>query len=520
MYNYVDRNEIIERIEHIRDLHRQRTPSDERQRIDYDRREQKIKDFLSNVRRTGLHPTLTLVKELQDLCALTAEGGHRLFGFELDSIREFDTLLNGSRTHIVESYAFSRDLPVELPLELAPPEAFAQTAALNTLVLTWQRDVPIRALRNPPWRQPGTFYIRVGTEDSLGSNLPPGSIALVEPIQKDEMERPNPRHIYLLEFRNGFRCSQCVVSRGKLHVLAASRAYRGPEEFPYPSSVRIAGRIRLFAVGLPLEEQPLQHSLRSFAGNADDLSLPWENPSRHSLFASQHRRFKRSPREKAFIEEFLNHRLQANLSERTRRRYRAQTESQPHVNALIQMSLELYTRYSDALRAGGYPLRDSGRYSLETMLKANRIADLFKAKPAAKAPSPADVWEARRKEIVEWPALLSLQFPRLSLLSHRIVRVGEDSAINSVEPRIRAGSWLLLEDTQPPADPSNESTKTGWGRPLFALARGMKTVFGYVVRHEGGVALLSPANGQLTSLLFPRSESEHLRRVCGAIVPV
>jgi hypothetical protein len=42
--------------------------------------------------------------------SLTIEGAHRLFGYDLGGIREYDLRLNGRRTHIVESYAFERDL--------------------------------------------------------------------------------------------------------------------------------------------------------------------------------------------------------------------------------------------------------------------------------------------------------------------------------------------------------------------------------------------------------------------------
>ena len=102
---------------------------------------------------------------------------------------------------------------------------------LGDLVREWQRDVPFRALQSPGWHQPGTFYVHIGTEDSLGSSLPPGSLALVEPIERNEKLFPNPRAVYLLQFSNGYRCSRCVVSRGRLQLLTSERAYRGPQEF-------------------------------------------------------------------------------------------------------------------------------------------------------------------------------------------------------------------------------------------------------------------------------------------------
>ena len=82
--------------------------------------------------------------------------------------------LYGGRTYIVESYVFELDFRGTLPLDLAPAEAFTRNATLDTLVRSWQRDISIRALNRSGWRRPGTFYVRVGTENSFGSGLPQG----------------------------------------------------------------------------------------------------------------------------------------------------------------------------------------------------------------------------------------------------------------------------------------------------------------------------------------------------------
>ena len=231
MYRHVPRTEILAVLAHLRELHRQVMPSNDRERYAFERRELVTKNLLSNLRRTGDHPTLSMLLEVADMFSLTIEGAHRLFGYDLDGIREYDLRLNGGRTHIVESYAFERDLLVDLPLELASSEAFASDGTLRDLVRSWQRDVPMRALKGPAWRRPGAFYVHVGTEDSLGASLPPGALALVEPIEEEERGQPNPRSIYLLQFGNGYRCSRCVVTRGRLQLLNSERSYSGPQEF-------------------------------------------------------------------------------------------------------------------------------------------------------------------------------------------------------------------------------------------------------------------------------------------------
>jgi hypothetical protein len=160
-------------------------------------------------------------------------------------------------------------------MRLAQRDGFAGDALLRDLVPEWQEDLPIKALEGEDWSKPGAFYVHVGTEDSLGSSIPPGAMALVEPIDREEALRPDPRRIYLLQFGNGYRCSHCVATGGKLQLFSSGR-YLGREEFLYPGSVRIAGRVRMFAMYLPLPDFPSLHVLphrQPFA----DLVLPWEH---------------------------------------------------------------------------------------------------------------------------------------------------------------------------------------------------------------------------------------------------
>ncbi len=519
MYKPVGTREIIDRVEHIRELHRQIYESNDRDRIEQKRREQKIKDFISNLRRTNARPMANMVRDIEEACSLTTDGAYRLFGYELDGIREFDLHLNGGRTHIVESRVFERDLIVELPLELAPEQAFRRNAALSTLVRRWQGGFPIRVLNRPEWRRPGAFYVHVGTEDSLGSSLPPGALALVEPIGHEEVQQPNPRAIYLLQFHNGYRVSRCVVTRSKLQLLTSDRSYYGPQEFSYPTSVRIVGRIALFTLGLPLQEHPLLDSISHYDGSAD-LILPWENKTRHRLFATKQRRFVRSREEKQYVQEWLRSRLQSKLSDRTRRRYRRETDSEPHIASLIQMTIEHYARYSDALQTGGYTLRDVGRYSLEAMLRTKHFAELPTMGSEPTRPTPSEVWEARRKEFVEWPALFSLKFPRPSVWRNRVIRIGEESGINGREPQIRPGSWMLLEELPSIPETRTDASKRGWSRPLYALNQGSETVFGHLERDGSNFALLTNRDSPPTSVMFQQNELSKLRRVCGALIPI
>lgn len=100
MYEHVSRNELIDALIYIRALYRQIKPRNERELLAHERREAAIKDLLSNVPRTSEHPTLNTLLEIADVFALTLDGTHRLFGYDLDRLREYDLVLNGGRTHI------------------------------------------------------------------------------------------------------------------------------------------------------------------------------------------------------------------------------------------------------------------------------------------------------------------------------------------------------------------------------------------------------------------------------------
>ena len=112
MYRPVARGEIADALVHIRDLYRQIKASDDREHRASERREVGIKNLLSNLPRTKEHPTLNTVDEVADMAWLTIEGAHRLFGYDLARIREYDLRLNGGRTHIERTH---KCLGPELP---------------------------------------------------------------------------------------------------------------------------------------------------------------------------------------------------------------------------------------------------------------------------------------------------------------------------------------------------------------------------------------------------------------------
>jgi hypothetical protein len=518
VYSPVPSSEIIEILIHVRDLFRRISPSTERERRAFERREAATKDLLSNLPRINEHPTLRTLLEIAEIYSLTLEGAHRVFGYRLEDIRECDLRLNRGRTHIFESYAFDRDLLIDLPAQLAPIKSFTIDALLRDLVVEWQTNVPIRVLEEEGWEQPAAFYVHVGTEDSIGSSIPPGATVRVEPISDAERMLPNPRYIYLLQFGNGYRCCHCVVTKGKLRPFNTGRTYLGREEFAYPGAVRIAGRIRMFALRLPLPEYPAPLPIPSITRGAD-LILPWEHLTRDRLLLTKHRRFRRTKQGEVLVQELLQELLQTKLSGRTERRYRRPTSSEPHVNSLIHLALGHMARYTDALRTGDSWQSDRGRHSLGTLLRARSVEEASSVRPYLHLPSPADVWEARRNEFGGWPSLLSVKFPRLRQWEDQIVRLAHENYIAGLDPTLRPGSLLLLEEIQSVPDAQKERTKSGWSRPIYVLRRGIEIICGHLEREGTEYSLLSGANRAIRAS-FHADDLLRLSRVVGVAVPV
>ena len=152
MYRHVPRTEILAVLAHLRELHRQVMPSNDRERYAFERRELVTKNLLSNLRRTGDHPTLSMLLEVADMFSLTIEGAHRLFGYDLDGIREYDLRLNGGRTHIERSHE-----------RLSPREVHRSLCVSHTRERKCGKHRPQRA------RRLNKLSFREGLRPSLGT---------------------------------------------------------------------------------------------------------------------------------------------------------------------------------------------------------------------------------------------------------------------------------------------------------------------------------------------------------------
>ena len=85
MYEHVPRSGIVESLRHLRELLRQVSPTSDSERLASEQREIIAKYLISNLPRTGEHPTLTSLTEIADTFRLTIGGAHKLFGYDLEA---------------------------------------------------------------------------------------------------------------------------------------------------------------------------------------------------------------------------------------------------------------------------------------------------------------------------------------------------------------------------------------------------------------------------------------------------
>jgi transcriptional regulator with XRE-family HTH domain len=499
MYEHVPVRRILENIRHIYDLYRRSPPSLGGSKGERDARMLFLRGLINNLRNERSRPSPRVLMELTRHVPLATGGAFKLIGYRLEKIRELDFLLNGHRTRIVESYPFYRDREVDLPGTFSERPTFERNAFVSELVLRWQRQIPIRALQGPDWQRDGTFHVQIGVEESLAlSGMPPGSVVSVEPLSPAEQANPDVKGMYCLQFGNGYRCSRCMVSGNKLVLLPHNGAYTGPYEFLYPRDVRIAGRVRGFAVNLPLRQMRWPEGPRHHSSGG--LALPWEQLSFDELLRSERMRFGLTESDLDRANEIFEALLGVTISRRTLRRYERGRDGLPHTGVLLALTVFHAVRFRDVLGALRLWKDEADRYSLTTWLKAQSLEDLPSMLRTANVPQPYDSWQIFLSEWGEWPALLSVALPRMEQLQHRLLRIGRNDVFNGLFPLIRPGAVALLEELEHLPISAGDNKKQDWDRPMYAIRHNRDVLCGYI-ENDGK---------RLTLIPHPRSSARRI----------
>ena len=499
-FEYVSVQQIVDRVSHIYGLYRDdaaatksQGPAEHHARLSF------LRGVIDNLKHQNSRLSPRTLRRFSHYAALTIGGSFRLTGYYLDRMRDTEFILNGHRTRIIESYPFYRDRLIDLPHMLSEENVWRSSALISDVVLSWQEGLPIRTLQNPNWQDNGIFYIQIGAEESLAlSGLPPGAILSIEPISAEEQANPDPNAVYCLQFGNGYLCCSCAVSHGRLALLPRDGRYAGLYDFFYPQQVRIAGRARGFAVWLP---PSLNDRHESRPGRvAAPLVLPWEHASLNALLRTERLRFGRTARDLAYVNEILQARIGASLSERTLHRYERQAERIPQTDTMLALSLFCAVRISDVLRLLGFAFNESNSYSLSTWLQAGSFEQLREQLRSAMTPDPLARWRLIRADWGDWPSLLSMTIPRMAQLKHRLLRVHQRELFDGLDPLVQPGAIGLLEELDNMPDLRGDREKQGWERPI------------YVIRHKGNMLCGHLDQDEQHVVLIPHPRS-HARRI-------
>jgi hypothetical protein len=478
-------------------------------------------DLLTNLRKFGSVPSPRQLRALKLRLSMTIGGTFKLFGYRLDSMRQFESLLNGERTRFVESYPFHRDRPIDLPGTLGAHDAFQRTSFFSELVVCWQHGIPIRAIRGPHWQKDGFLYAQVGTRDTLAMpKVPPGSFLAIRPIGEKERQNPDPERIYYLQHGSGYLCCHCAVRQGRLLLIARDHDhYTGLREFLYPGQIRIVGRVTSFGVHLPLVKPTFALSRRAY--KPAPLILPWEHTSLRNLISAERQRFGITEAQLARASAILESRLGAGVSARTLRRYEHEGKRVPRTAVLLGLTLVHSLRFTDVLRILHLWTDESDNYSLTRLMSVSRYADLPSGFRSADAPEPVTRWQPLLDEWGEWPTLLSMAIPDLERRGRRMLRINQSSLFKGLDPFIAPHSVVVLEEQDELPLVYRDNHEQNWERPLYVLRHDERTFCGYVEADRTKVVLVPhPLAAAVPRMVFRRQQIRILGRVIGVASPL
>ena len=519
MYEHVPVRRVIDEVSHIYRLYRDSGISASE---DLERQQARLfflRSLINNLKHERSRPSARALIELSKHTQLAIGGSFRLLGYKLDELRQADRVLNGHRTRIIESYPFHRDRGIDLPHVLSATDALDRSVFVSDAVVRWQRDLPIRVLQGSSWQRKGTFYVQLGTEDHQAlSGLPPGAILLIEPVSIKEHVEPEPQVIYCLQFGNGYRCAGCSVTKGKLVLSALDYSYGGRYEYLYPGEVRIVGRARGFATSLPTFTSKIRDIPRT--RSSAPMLLPWEQPNLSSLLRTKRWRFGLNEETLHRANPILESVVGTGLSPRTLRRYEHDTPSIPHANALLALTLFHSARISDVLRLLGFEKDEPSQFSLITWLEANRLDELPGKGILATIPEPRNRWYKLLEEWGEWPALLSMAIPRMAQLQHRLLRIRSHATFGGLDPILRPGTIVFIEERRNWPDTQADRRVSGWDRPIYAIRHRQEVLCGYLDSDDRHIALIPHPRSLARRVSFLRHQVEMVGKVIAVASPL
>ncbi|MCC7174040.1 MAG: helix-turn-helix transcriptional regulator [Bryobacterales bacterium] len=199
---------------------------------------------LADIENKGTVPTIYRLYSLCAIYRLDPQEVLRWYGVDLANLGADSLQAEIERTHLI-GFNLPDDSEVQAPLSLDPAFDVRRTTYLSRMIQRWG-TLPLGLLKGLDLKNQRYGYI--GTEDwSMYPLLPPGSLVLVDEARRkvidggweSEFERP----IYFLEYREGYACSWCQLSKNRLVLQPHPASRCAAHIYAYPSEIEVVGQV-------------------------------------------------------------------------------------------------------------------------------------------------------------------------------------------------------------------------------------------------------------------------------------
>jgi transcriptional regulator with XRE-family HTH domain len=478
------------------------------------------RNFISNLRATGAIPSLHHLYAISEVLQLRLGSVFAIFGIDLDLLLRQEAALNQNRTRLIETCPFGRNGTVSVPAVLAPEVALKRNAFLHQLVSRWQ-EVPLLTIRDAAWQDHRYRYGKLGIHDTNAApDIPSGAFFQIRMLEPGEIHHLAPCAYHFVQHPWGYTVCRCVYEDGFLLLHSNNPSFLGPHRLRYGKQALILGRVTGFAASLPTcryqRDAPLIKKQPTPPGIA-----PWEHPSIQSLFATERQRLGMTREEIDSAGDKLAHALGITITGKYARNIEL-SERFPHTPTALGLAIIYSIRLVDLFRSCGIALTNPGKFDLAHLLAAHRPEDLPEWPVSAPPPEPLQLWSGLGEQWHEWPLLLSRLHPDPHSSRDEILRLYQDDYFSGLDPLIRPGSLLAIDNSvarNAPAITSHDAHETDWARRLYVLRahdREPRYYCGYLEASRNAILLRSHPRASTAPVNpFPRSAVTVLGAVTG-----
>jgi len=173
-----------------------------------------------------------------------------IFNLDLSKAGKLSSFARPPRTHLTNVQVHDSDRSITFPVRFDPGFSLDRTNLLSRMVEIWG-EVPIALIQQLDFRH--SLYGFIGMEDyTMYPLLQPGSFVQVDErrnrLEKSSSRTEFDRPIYFVELRDGYACSWCEMSGGRLSLIPHPLSPAEIRQFDFPKEAEIVGRVTAVAM--------------------------------------------------------------------------------------------------------------------------------------------------------------------------------------------------------------------------------------------------------------------------------